>query len=1034
MAKLTLTDLTNLSNEQSVVSSINNNNASIETALENTLSRDGSTPNTMSADLDMDSNQILNLPAATVDTEPVRKAEFDTAIDNIATQNLALSTEGIVVYIEDTGATTRTFVAADGSGITITNGDGVAGNPTFDFDSDIITFADAIDALVPLTPANNKLAYYTGTDTAALIDLTSYARTLLDDTDASTARTTLGLAIGTDVQAQDAELSALAGLTSAADKLPYFTGAGTATVADFTAYGRSLVDDADAATARTTLGLVIGTDVQAQDAELAALAGLTSAADKLPYFTGIGTAGVTDFTTYGRSLVDDADALTARATLGLVIGTNVQAYDAELAALAGLTSAADKLPYFTGSGTAGVADFSSFGRTLVDDADASTARATLGVVIGTDVQAQDAELAAIAGLTSAADRVPYFTGSGTAALGTFTSFGRSLVDDANAAAGLTTLGVSAFAQTLLDDAAASNARTTLGLVIGTDVQAQNAILSDIGGLTQATDKLPYFDSATTAALADFTAYGRTLVANANAADTRTDLGLVIGTDVQAQNAILADIAGLTQATDKLPYFDSATTAATTDLSAFARTVLDDADASAVRTTLGLVIGTNVQAYDAQLADLAGTTPTKGNLLVGDGTNWVSVGIGTNDHVLTAASAETPGLKWAEAPGAGGGLANAYDTMTDGSTSASASGGDDFKFRADTGVVVTVTSNDVTHGDNLLIGLDAEISCLAGLTSAADKVPYYTGSGTAAVADFPSYGRSIAATTSEANFKALVNLEIGTDVQAYDADLGVIAALADPNADRILFWDDSAGAYAYLAASTGLAISTTNIALSHLGIEALTDPGADRIMFWDDSAGVTTWLTPASANLAITTTSLDLTSAATPYGTQELWIPASAMVSTTTNGAAANPLELATNDVMISTMDFDTTTQESAQFAIAMPAQWDEGTITFAPYWSHPSTTTNFGVVWDLAGVAFSNDDAMDTAFGTVQTSTDTGGTTSDLYIGPTSAAITIAGTPAAQDLVHFRVRRVPANGSDTMAVDARLHGVKLFVTTNAGHD
>lgn len=118
----------------------------------------------------------------------------------------------------------------------------------------------------------------------------------------------------------------------------------------------------------------------------------------------------------------------------------------------------------------------------------------------------------------------------------------------------------------------------------------------------------------------------------------------------------------------------------------------------------------------------------------------------------------------------------------------------------------------------------------------------------------------------------------------------------------------------------------------------------------------------------------------------------------------------------------------------MPAQWDEGTITFAPYWSHPSTTTNFGVVWDLAGVAFSNDDAMDTAFGTVQTSTDTGGTTSDLYIGPTSAAITIAGTPAAQDLVHFRVRRVPANGSDTMAVDARLHGVKLFVTTNAGHD
>ncbi|MFO0863549.1 MAG: hypothetical protein U0744_02625 [Gemmataceae bacterium] len=111
---------------------------------------------------------------------------------------------------------------------------------------------------------------------------------------------------------------------------------------------------------------------------------------------GAGTIEEITFTSFARQLCDDTSFSAMRTTLGLEIGVNVQAYDQELAALASVTSAANKLPYFNGTGSATTTDLSSFGRSLIDDADAAAARSTLS--LGT-MATQAASAVAITGGT-----------------------------------------------------------------------------------------------------------------------------------------------------------------------------------------------------------------------------------------------------------------------------------------------------------------------------------------------------------------------------------------------------------------------------------------------------------------------------------------------------------------------------------------------------------------------------------------------------------------------------------------------------------
>ena len=128
---------------------------------------------------------------------------------------------------------------------------------------------------------DTELGYVSGVTSAIQTQINTKltaTNNLSDVTNTSTARTNLGLAIGTNVQAYDAELAAIAGLTSAADKGIQFTGVGTASVFDLTTAGKALIDDADATTQRTTLGL--GT-IATQNANSVAVTGGS--------ITGLGT-------------------------------------------------------------------------------------------------------------------------------------------------------------------------------------------------------------------------------------------------------------------------------------------------------------------------------------------------------------------------------------------------------------------------------------------------------------------------------------------------------------------------------------------------------------------------------------------------------------------------------------------------------------------------------------------------------------------------------------------------------------------------
>ena len=232
-----------------------------------------------------------------------------------------------------------------------------------------------------------------------------------------------------------------------------------------------------------------------------------------------------------------------------------------------------------------------------------------------------------------------------------------------------------------------------------------------------------------------------------------------------------------------------------------------------------------------------------------------------------------------------------------------------------------------------------------------------------------------------------------------------------------------------------AITAAAIADDAVGTAAIADDAITAAAIADDAVG-----TAAIADDAVVTASIvdDAVTAAKVSsdikvaGLETIYVPAAAMYPNSTAGCADLEQVELSNGPELKCLDFDASSDENAQFTVAFPKSWNEGTVTFQAFFTVTGTNTGT-VAWGLSGVSFADNADMNTAFGTnvVATAKAHSGTSNDMDVTAVSGAVTITGA-AVDTQTYFQVMRDVS--ADTQTGDARLLGIKLFFTTDASND